>query len=89
MATKKSTSKLFSALLIMMFLVMDVQPARAESLASSHFSSSGFGWAKGMGGAGTTMTKAEASSWIQAATFIPPGTLPSPPTLTLARVQPT
>ena len=52
MATKKSTIKLFSVLLIMMFLLTDVQPARAGLPASSHNSSCDFGWAKGMGGAG-------------------------------------
>ena len=52
MFTKKSISRVFSALLIVIFMLMGVLPVQAESLVSPRYASGALLWAKGMGGTG-------------------------------------
>jgi len=51
MFTIKSVSRMFSVLLVVMFLLTGFLPAQAESLASPVYASGDFVWAKSMGGA--------------------------------------
>ena len=50
MFSRISISKMFSVLLVVMFLLTEVHPAQAELLASPLYASGTFLWAKSMGG---------------------------------------
>ena len=52
MFTKKSISRMFTVLLIVIFMLTGVLPVQAESLASPRYASGDFLWAKGIGGTG-------------------------------------
>jgi hypothetical protein len=50
MVTRKSISKMFSVLLVVIFMLTGVLPVQAASPASSLYAGGSFLWAKGMGG---------------------------------------